>query len=219
MIIDVGTDDLTTKVDYHRLLWQELNRNFGDASSIFVMAVGQQLSSSDYDIDDQYSLAAHYTFQLVDHIISCATNYTPTGSLISRMFERLLRQKGQTAGPDHQPAFEKAKNVLYADYDTRQITELYQDYLDKEIALKQNKIIMKQEFQIKYGDQWQSNFNKWLQHSKEYIEFQRAAEVVQPHLDAVEVWKHGPLVHKLNQMRQGTYTDNTLKAYMVALWM
>ena len=74
MITGVGSDVSDFGVDYHRLLWQELNKNFGDASStIFVMAIGQQLSSSDYNIHDK--LAAQKTFELVNHTIPCATNY------------------------------------------------------------------------------------------------------------------------------------------------
>ena len=96
----------------------------------------------------------------------------------------------------NRPAFEKARDALFA------TKKLYKDYLDKEIALNQKKLQIKDECQKHV--QWESNFNEKLQHSKEFIEFERAGKVVQPHLDAIEVWEHGPLVHKLRQLRQGT---------------
>ena len=120
------------------------------------------------------------------------------------MWERLLQGKGPSAGPGHQPAFEKAKDALFVDYTKNKPTELYQGYLDKEIALKQKEFQIEEECLNKYGDQWKFNFDKRLQASKEHIEFQRVAKVVQPHLKAIEVWEHGPLVHNLNHMRQGT---------------
>ena len=210
MIIGVGTDvadvsNLTIGVDCHRLLWQELNKRFCNApAKVFVMAVGQQLSSCDYGITAGHGeLAAQKTFELVNHTIPCATNYSSKGSLISVMWERLLQEKGPIAGPNEQPAFEKARRVLFVDYDKHKPTELYQDYLDKEIALRQKEFQIEEECQDHYGDQWKVKFDRRLQVSKEYIEFQRAAKVVQPHLDAIEVWKHGPLVHKLKQLEQG----------------
>ena len=205
MITGAGADVSDFGVDYHRLLWQELNKNFGNAPSIiFVMAVGQQLSSSDYDITAGHDkLAAQKTFELVNHTIPCATNYSPKGMLVSVMWERLLQGKGPSAGPEHQPAFEKAKHALFVDYTRNQPTQLYQDYLDKEIALKQKKFQIEEECRNKYGDQWKSNFDKRLEASKEHTEFQHVAEVVQCHLKAIEVWEHGPLVHNLNHMKQG----------------
>ena len=208
--IGVGTDvpdvsNSTIGVDCHRLLWQELNKNFGTASTIFVMKVGKQLHSSDYGITHEHAdLAAENTFQLVNRTIACAANYSPTTSRISRMWERLLDQKGPKAGPNEQPAFEEAKRKLFVDYDKHKPTELYQDYLDKEIALKQKEIQIEDECENRYGDQWKAKYDRRLQGSKEYIELQRAAKVVQPHLDAIEVWQHGPLVHELNQMKQGS---------------
>ena len=82
---------MTIVVDYHRLLWQELNKIYGGASSIFVMTVGKKLSSCDYDITNEHAeLAAHNTFELVNETISCSTNHTPNGSLVSTMWKRLL---------------------------------------------------------------------------------------------------------------------------------
>ena len=63
---------------------------------------------------------------------------------------------------------------------------------------------MEDECRKKHFDQWEIHFDKGLKASKEYMEFQQVAEVVQPHLDAIKVWKGGPLVHNLNHMKQGT---------------
>ena len=213
MIIDVGTDhdvpDLTIGVDHDRLLWQELNKKFGNTpTKVFVMAVGQQLSSFEYGITyDNAELAAQKTFELVNHTIACATTYSPKGSSISGMWERLLQEEGPKVGEELRPAFEEARDALFVEYNKNKCTELYQDYLDKEIALNQKELQIKEECQKDHGDQWESNFNDKLQHSKEYIEFQHAAKVVQPHLDVIEVWQHGPLVHKLKQLKQGAYVD------------
>ena len=209
MIIDIGIPDiskLSIEVDYHRLLWQELNKNFGNDSTIFVMAVGQKLSFCDYDVTAGHAeLAAQKSFELVDHTIACATNYSSKGSPVSLMWETLLLEKGPKAGPDEQSAFQEAKNALFVDYDKHKPTELYQDYLSKEIALKQKEFEIEDKCQDQYGDQWKVKFDRRLQVSKEYIEFQHAAKVVKPHLDAIEVWKHGPLFHHLDYLKQGTY--------------
>ena len=214
LIIGVSTDvpddsNLTTGVNYYRLLWQELNKKFGNASTqVFVMAVGQQLCPSEYAITyGNTELAAQKTFELVNHIIACTTTYSPKGSSISKMWERLLQEEGPKAGEKHKPAFEKAKEALFADYKEKKRKKLYQNYVDKEIALKQRKLQIKEECQKNDGDQWESNFNEKFQNSKEYIEFERAAKVVQPNLHAIEIWEHGLLVHKLRQMRQRYYTD------------
>ena len=207
MIVGVGTDvsdvsNLSFGVDCDRLLWQELNKKFGTSSSIFVMSLGQQLYYSDYDLHNKF--AAKNMFERVNCTISCATNYSPKASSVSKMWETFLREKGPTAGPDHEPAFEKAKRALFLDYDKHKLTELHQDYLDKEIALKQKEFEIEEECRDKYGDQWKVKFDKKLKVSREYIEFRRSAEVVQPHLDAIEVWKHGPLVLEYRRMKKGT---------------
>ena len=109
MIIGVGTDvsdvsNLIIGVDYHYLLWQELNKTFGASrSSIFVMEVGKKLCFSDYAITHGHAdLAAYNTFQLVDCTISCATNYTPNGSSVSEMWKKLLLNlEGSGETTDH----------------------------------------------------------------------------------------------------------------------
>ena len=197
---------MSIEVDYHRLLWQELNKNFGNDSTIFVMAVGQKLSFCDYDVTAGHAeLAAQKSFELVDHTIACATNYSSKGSPVSLLWETLLLEKGPKAGPDEQSAFREAKKALFVDYDKHKPTELYQDYLDKEIVLKQKELEIKRESIKDYGDQWKVNFDESLKASKEYLEFEHVTNVVKPHLDAIEVWKHGPLFHHLNHLKQGSY--------------
>ena len=203
MITDAGIPDvskLSIGVDYHCLLWQELNKNF----PIFVMAVGQKLSYCDYDVTAGHAeLAAKNTSQLVDHALACATTYSSKGS-VSRMWEGLLDEKGPKAGPDEQSAFQEAKKALYKDYNKNEHTALYEDYLIKSFALKQTELQIQRELKEKDGDQWKVNFNETLNASKEYCEFQQVAELVEPHLDAIKVWQHGPLVHQLNRLKQGS---------------
>ena len=113
--IDVpGVLNSNTRVDYHRLLWQELNKNFGNAStSVFVMAVGQQLSSFDYCITHEHAkLADQKMFELLDRTLSCGTNYSPTGSSVSGKWERLLKEARPRAGHEAQPAFEDTMHGL-----------------------------------------------------------------------------------------------------------
>ena len=113
--IDVpGVSNLTTTVDCHRLLWQELNKIFGNAStSIFVMAAGQQLSSFDFEITHKHAkLADQKAFELVDRTLSCGTNYSPTGSSVSGKWERLLEEARPRAGRAPQPAFENTMHAL-----------------------------------------------------------------------------------------------------------
>ena len=207
IIIDVDIPDaakLSNEVDYHRLLWQELNKNFGNDTTVFVMAVGEILSSADYSITDGHAeLAAKNTFQLVDHTIACAINCSK-GSPISTMWTRLLQGRGPRAGPEEQPAFAEAKRALYVDYDKKLPTELYKEYRVKEHALMQKELQIEDELREKYGDQWKVYFDKRLKASKEYLDFQYASEEVKPHLDAIKIWIHGPLVHDLDSLKQGT---------------
>ena len=118
MIIDVGTD-VPTVVDYHYLLWQELNKAFGSTSSIFVMEVGKRLCHSDYSITHGHAdLAAHNTFQLVDCSISCATNYTPNGSSISAMWKKLLLNQEGSGETTHADDLSDLKRGIYVDNTT-----------------------------------------------------------------------------------------------------
>ena len=204
-----GTDIPDVGFDCYRLLWQELNKKFGNTpTKAFVMAVGQQISPFEYrTTDGNEQLAAQKTFELVNHTIPCATTYSPNGSSISGLWKRLLQEEGPKAGEEHRPAFEEAMVALFGGYDKSKHTDLYQDYIDKENALNEKKRKIKDECQKEYGDHWESNFNDNLQLSKEYTEFQHAFNLVKPHLDDIEVWQHGPLVHKLKKMEQGTCID------------
>ena len=167
------------------------------------MAVGQHLCPFEYGVTyDNAELAAQKSFELVNRTIACATTYCPKGSSISGMWERLLEEKGPKAGKEHKPAFEKARDALFVKYKDNKLTKLYQDYRDKEVAMKDKKLQIKEECQND-GDQWESKFKEKFENSKEYIEFEHAAKVVEPHLEAIEVWEQGPLFHKLKQMKQG----------------
>jgi len=194
---------MTKEIDYHRLLWQELNKNFGnETSTVFVMAVGQQLSYFDYDVCKNTKMAAYNTYQLVNSTIACGTNHNTAGSSISLMWERLLQGKGPGAGQKHRPAFEEAKETLYVEYPKRK-NELYEKYLTKKNALEQKKVKMQDDCKKKYGNQWKANFEREFNGCIENNEFQDLKASVEHHLKAIEVWEHGPLFHILNPIKKG----------------
>ena len=129
-----------SRTRFHRILWQELNRKFGDGiSTVFVMTPGQTLLHSEYDVSNLSDWASYKTFELVDNALQCATNYSETGWKISMKWEQLLTQgKGPNAGPQHQAAFDKAKKVLFDVYNTKH-SEFYEEYLQKQKAFRKKK--------------------------------------------------------------------------------
>jgi len=192
-------------INYHRLLWQALNNKFKGNGSTFVMATGQRLDYSDYDVSGNARLAAYKTFELLDNGISCAANYSVTGSRISTKYEQLLTQgKGPNAGPQQQAAFEKAKSALYKVYDTEH-TDYYEDYLNKEKAVLQKRNQMESEYQEQYGDKWKSKFDKDFAVTDEYLDFKPKQQEVAPHLKALNEWRYGPLADTLVPMRKGMH--------------
>ena len=63
-----------SRTRFHRILWQELNRKFGDGiSTVFVMTPGQTLLHSEYDVSNLSDWASYKTFELVDNALQCAT--------------------------------------------------------------------------------------------------------------------------------------------------
>ena len=79
------------------------------------MAVGKQLSSCDYDITHGHAeLAAQKTFKLVNHTIACATNYSPNGSLVSVMWERLLQNQEKKPKETMPVDLNHMKQCMYA---------------------------------------------------------------------------------------------------------
>ena len=162
------------------------------------MTVAQKLSACDYSIAHEHAkLAALNTFKLVDHTVACATSCSLKGSTISGMWKRLLDASPKTC-PEHKPGFEEAKRVLYKDCDK---TELYQEYCKKEYALKQKELQIERELKKTVGDQWKDEFEKNLKASDEYLQFKHADGEVKHHLDAINLYRHGPLHH----LKKGTY--------------
>lgn len=167
------------------------------------MAVGKQINSFAFDVTGNPKMAAFKTFELVDNTISCSINYSPTGSSVSAMWQRLLEAKGPSAGPEYQVAYQKAKKALYVNFDQNQHSQLYNDYIEKKCALEQKKVQMKNKCKEEYGDGWEEYFKDCVKASKEYIEFQELAALVEPHLDAIKIWNHGPLVRVLDHIKKG----------------
>lgn len=195
-------------VDYHRLLWQELNKNFSNGTnSTFVMAVGQQLLYSDYDVSGNVKVAAYNTYELLNKTAKCGTNYTPGDSRISLKWKQLLYEgKGPNAGPQQQAAFEKARAVLYIDYANKKHTKLYEDYLDKKAARDMKKVEMEFDYQDKYGDRWQVRFDKMFPITRENQQFENLDREIRPYLRAIDEWTYGPLAGVLIPIKEGKNT-------------
>ena len=175
-------------VDYHELLWQQLNKNFGEGTNnTFVMAMGKSLLYSDYSLtNDNEKVAANNTFELTDTCVECATNYNPTGSNISLLVKQLLTAgKGPQAGPEQQAAFEQARKALYKVWDTRTPTPFYQSYIDANSAYQLKRITMKYKYQEKYGDNWQAIFDEAIKATPEYLTWDRLHKDVAPLLKAI----------------------------------
>ena len=193
-------------VDYHALLWQQLNKNFGEATNnAFVMAVGKFLLYSDYSsTNEDTKLAASNTFELTDACIGCGANYNPTGSKISRLWDQLLNQgKGPEAGPEQQAAFERAKRVLFKNWDAEIPTPFYQSYLDAKIAYMEKAAQMKYEYMEKFGDSWEAIYDEVIRATTEYLTWERLDKAVAPLLKAIDEWTYGPLAGTMAPMRKG----------------
>ena len=193
-------------VDYRELLWQQLNKNFGEGTNnTFVMAMGKFLLYSDYSLtNDNQKVAANNTFELTDTCVACATNYNPTGSNISLLVKQLLTAgKGPSAGPEQQAAFEQARKALYKVWDTRTPTPFYQSYLDANSAYQLKQITMKYEYQEKYGDNWEAIYDEAIKATPEYLNWDRLHKDVAPLLKAMDEWVYGPYYATFALMREG----------------
>jgi len=190
-------------VDYHCLLWGELNKTFGDGrSTTFMMRPGQQLLSSDYDITGFADKAAYKTFELVNQAVPCATVYTPNQNNISTLWNTLLTTgKGPSAGPEYQAAYEKAKGVLYQKYPTIKTT-YYQDYEDKKDQLNAKKSALKRELQDKYDD-WEVRYQEALEAMPEYYQVNRLKKIIEPLEMDIKVWVQGPIAKTLAPFQEG----------------
>ena len=174
-------------IDVHRLLWQQLSKMYGnDDNSMFVLTMGKYLNFLDYSPTNLRE-AGHNTFELVNSCISCNVNYSPTGSRISIQWEQLLYQgKGPPATDAQRPAFEKARDLLYTNYKTREPTELYKKYLKATAALAEKKVELMRECQQKYGNNWEAFYKEMLPATEEYQQFQFLDREVSPLLQAID---------------------------------
>ena len=190
------------EIDYHRLLWQELNKLYGGNSSVFVMAVGHTINCSTYDITGNAAMAACKTFELVDSAISCAVNYSPTGSSISYLWQTLCNAKGPRADSQHQPAFEEAKKALYKNFGKRERSKFYNDYCEKKEVIKEK---IQKECKQQHGEDWEVHWADYFDKkysSKEYEEIHELGKVIQRHSDAIDVWLDGTLAPDINRIKE-----------------
>ena len=193
-------------VDYHELLWQQLNKSFAKGSNdAFVLAVGKFLLYANYsEVNDNAIRAAFNTFELTDTCIGCSANYNPTGSKISMLWDQLLNQgKGPQAGPEQQAAFEQARSTLFKVWDTRTPTPFYQSYIDAKSAYLGKTILMKAQYKKEYGDGWEELYDQVIVTTPEYLNYQRLDKDVAPLLKAIDEWVYGPLYGTLAPMKKG----------------
>ena len=204
-------------VDYHALLWQQLNKTFATGTDqAFVMATGKFLLYSDYSLltsdnvkiaeltSDNVKIAEYNTFQLTDVCVACSPNYNPTGSNISVLWDQLLNDgQGPQAGPEQQAAFEQAKRSLFKVWEARTPTPFYQSYIDANDAYQKKEIKIKSECQKEYGDQWEAIYNEVIKATSEYLNFERLDKEVAPMLKAINNWIYGPLAYTLVPMKKG----------------
>ncbi len=193
-------------IDVHRALWQKLNEMYGnDANSMFVLSMGKYLNYADYSPTEFPKVAGHNTFELVDSCIACNVNYSPTGSRISLRWEQLLYQgKGPKATAEQKPAFEKARDLLYVNYETRKPTELYEKYLKAKSAFEIKKVKLMGECRDKYGSNWETHYNELLPATEEYQQFQALDREVSPLLQAIDEWIYGPLANVMAPLKNGS---------------
>ena len=203
-----NTVTLTMNIDVQRLLWQQLNKKYGnDTNKAFVMTIANHLNHFDYSPAKDLREAALNTFELVNCCIGCNTNYTPTGSKVSLQWKLLLFEgEGPKATPAQRPAFERAKALLYTDYETRERTELYKQYSEAKVAFIEKRFAIKRECELKYGNKWEANFNEIFPTTKEYKVFQPLEREVSPLLKAIFEWVYGPLAPVMAPIRKSMYS-------------
>ena len=203
-IVPVSSFKEIMNADYHRLLWQELNKYFGDGvNTIFVMRPGQQLLYSDYDITGDEDRAAYNTFQLVNETLACSLIYTPNGSDISTMWEHIFSGKGPIHCQEHKAAFEKASKLLFRKYPDEK-TKFYIEYDAKQQNLIEIRQKLKEEMKEKYGDDWEVHFDEELKETTEYIQFKDIEDRIEPHVKAIRDWEKGPLDTTIAPLEEGT---------------
>ena len=193
-------------VDYHGLLWQQLNKSFAGTNQAFVMTTGKFLLYSDYSLTNENTkVVERNTFKLTDTCIGCGTNYNSTGSRISLLWDQLLNQGiGPPAGPELEPAFKNARRQLYKVWDTRTPTPFYQSYIDANAAYYLKVVKMKHEYQHEYGDDWKEFYDEEIHTIPEYTIKEKLEKEVLPLFKAINEWIYGPLYSVLEPMKKGT---------------
>ena len=195
-------------IDIQRLFWQQLNKKYGnDTNKMFVMTIANHLSHRDYSPPKDLREAALNTFELVNHCIECNANYAPTGSKISLQWQQLLFEgEGPQASPAQKPAFEKAKALLYTDYEARERTELYKQYCEANVAFVEKRFALKRECELKFGNGWEAIFDEIFPTTEEYKVFQPLERQVNPLLQAIEEWVYGPLAPVMAPLKKSMYS-------------
>ena len=77
------------------------------------MAIGHQPSSYEFSVThDHAKLADQKAFELVNNALHCGTNYSPTGSLVSSLWESFLNKVKLRTGHEGQQAFKNERDDM-----------------------------------------------------------------------------------------------------------
>ena len=197
-------------VDYHGLLWQQLNKTFATGpNQAFVMAVGKYLIYSDYYLAYGNDKAAAYnTFMLTNGCVACNANYNLTGSNMSTLWHTLFNAgRGPPPTGEQQARFENAKRRLYTDYDGDVESPRYKKYIAAQDALRAKKIELKKEIMKESTTDWEARLDSALRETKEYADMQRMEEEVGPLIKDLRIGQYGPLYETIKPFKDGMYSQ------------
>ena len=148
-----------SEVDYHRLLWQQLDESVAnDVQSMFVLNQGQLLDPEDYKPENRD--AGYNTSTLVDNAMKCSVNNAETGSHYSVLWEQLLSTgQGPRGGTESEVKFDDAKSKLYKVYPTEK-SDYYIHWLEVETKYHIELLDLKDKMTEKWGDAWEKHYDE-----------------------------------------------------------
>jgi len=188
--------------DYHRLLWQVIDKNTagGDHSS-FVMTLGKLLNPEDYKPDNEN--AGYNTSLLVDNTMMCTVNYTDAGSHYSLLWDNLLKNgKGPPAGEEEQKKIDDAKKLLYKVYPT-EISEYYKKWMTVSSRYLNELLNLEDEMKEKYGDYWETHYDERKKLLPSYPDYNLMQDTAEAAIDSINVDKHGIYYLQMKPLIEG----------------
>ena len=148
-----------SEVDYHRLLWQQLDESVAnDAQSMFVLSQGQLLNPVDYKPENRD--AGYNTSTLVDNAMKCGVNNAETGSHYSTLWNQLLQYgEGPKGGTESKVKFDNAKAKLYKVYPDEK-SQYYLHWIDVDRKYRTELLDLKDQMKEKWGDNWKKHYDE-----------------------------------------------------------